>query len=80
MFIVFYVNIDSILQLLLGQRLAAFHHQLFSWISVGPSKCSIDKMIGLQGHLAFWGVPRELCVHAKNSISKNILRMNKFLN
>ena len=33
-------------QNVIDQRLTVFH-QLFSWTSVGPSKCPIDKMIGL---------------------------------
>ena len=45
----------SLHSLFLGQRLAAFH-QLFSRISVGPSKCPIHKMIGSLGHPTVWGV------------------------
>ena len=37
-------------KLLTDQGLTA-SHQLLSWISVEPSKCPMDKMIGLQGHL-----------------------------
>ena len=33
-------------------------HQLFSWTSVGLSKCLIDKMIGSQGRLNVWAVLR----------------------
>ena len=36
--------------------LAAFHQQ-FSWISIGPSKCPIVKMISLQVHLTVPAIP-----------------------
>ena len=39
------------------QRLADAQ-QLFSWTSVRPSKCSINKIIGSQGHLRVWASPR----------------------
>ena len=32
-------------------------HKLFSWTSVTPSKCPINKMIGLQGHLTVQAIP-----------------------
>ena len=38
-------------------RLIVFH-KLFSWNSVGPSKYSINKIIGSQGHLNIWAVSR----------------------
>ena len=44
-------------QTVIDQKLTVFH-QLFSWTSVGPSKCPIDKMIGSQGHPRVWGYPR----------------------
>ena len=56
-------------QTVTDQRLTVFH-QLFSWTSVGPSRWPINKMIGLQGHLAVWGVPRVTCVLAKNSFTE----------
>ena len=37
-------------QTVIDHRLTVFQ-QLFSWTCVGLSKCPIDKMIGLQGHL-----------------------------
>ena len=43
-------------QTVIDQRLTVFH-QLFSWTSVEPSTCPIDKMIGLQEHLRVWAVP-----------------------
>ena len=46
-FIVHYVDLVSILWLLLDKWLATFH-QLFSWTSVGPSKYPIDKIIPSQ--------------------------------
>ena len=55
-------------------------HQLFSWISVGPSKYSIDKMIGSQGHLTVWRVPWIQSVLTKNSITELFLQINKFWN
>ena len=39
-----------------NQRLETFC-QVFSWTSVGPSKCPINKMIGLQDHLRVWAYP-----------------------
>ena len=63
----------------IDQRLTVFH-QLFSWTSVGPSKCPIDKMIGSQGHLTIWRVPWVLCVQDKNSITENFFQMNNFSN
>ena len=42
-------------QTVINQRLTVFL-QLFSLTSVAPSKCFIDKMIGLQGHLNVWAV------------------------
>ena len=70
-FIFFYVDLASIFLLLLDQRLSVFH-QLFSWTSVGPSKCSIDKMIGSQGYLIVLTVPWLPCVLAEN-LSQKIL-------
>ena len=43
-------------QTVIDQRVTVLH-QLFSWISVGPSKCPINKMIGLQDHLTVRVVP-----------------------
>ena len=37
-------------QTVIDQKVTVLH-QLFSWTSVAPSKCPINKMIGLQGHL-----------------------------
>ena len=60
------------------QRLARFHH-LFSWTSVGLSKCPIDKMIASQGHLTVWRAPWVPSVLAKNSITEFFAQMNKIL-
>ena len=54
---------------MIDQRLTVFH-QLFSWTSVWPSKCPIDRMIGLQGHLTIWSVPWLLWVLADNSLTE----------
>ena len=72
-----YANTASILWLLLDKTLAAFH-QLFSWTSVGPLKCPIDKMIGLQGHQTVWGVPRVQCVPDKNYFTGKVLKWISF--
>ena len=45
----YYLNVTS-------YRLTVFR-KLFNWTSVGPSKCPIDKLIGLQGHPNVWAVP-----------------------
>ena len=45
-------------------------YQLFSWNSVGSSKCPIDKMIGSQDHLTVWAVFWLLRVLAKNSFTE----------
>lgn len=45
-FIVFYIKLLCICKLLVDHKFAAFH-QVFSWISVGPSKCPIEKLIKL---------------------------------
>ena len=63
-------------KIVIKQRLTVFH-QLFSWISVGLSKCSIDKMIGSQGHLTVSRVPRVACVPAKDSFTKIFSEINK---
>ena len=42
-------------QIAINHRLTVFH-QLFSWTSVGSSKCPIHKMIGLQGNLRVWAI------------------------
>ena len=45
----------------IDQKLTVFH-QLFSETSVGPSKCPIDKMIDLQGHVEVWAISWIPCV------------------
>ena len=40
--------------------------------------CLINKMIGSQGHLRVWEVPRVPCVLAKKSFTENYFEMNKF--
>ena len=54
------------------QRISSIH-QLFSWTSVGPSKCKIDKMISSQGPLTFRIVP---CV--QRGIIKKLLQNHFF--
>ena len=78
-FIFFYVNLASILWLLLDQRLAAFH-QLFIWTSDGSSKFLINKIIVPQRYLAVWAVPRLPCLLAKNYFTENFFEMNKISN
>ena len=55
------------------QRLSSIH-QLFSWTSVGPSKCKIDKMISSQGALTFRIVP---CVQ-RGIIEKSSFKIISF--
>ena len=43
-------------QTVIYHRLTVFH-QLFSWTSVGLSKCPINKMTCSKGHLNVWAVP-----------------------
>ena len=61
-----------------NQRLESIN-QLFSWTSVGPSKCQIDNMIGLQGHVMVWAIPLLPCVLAENFFSENFLQICKIL-
>ena len=56
------------------QRLTVFK-QLFSWTSIGSSKCSIDKTVGLQGHLTVWAVPWLPCALAQNSFTEKFFQM-----
>ena len=76
-FIALYVNLTSILWLLLDQRLTVFHH-LLSWTSFGILKCPIDKIIGSQDHLKVLGDPRVPSVLAKNSFTENFLKWINF--
>ena len=59
------------------QSLTAFH-QLFSWTSAGLSKCLMNKMIGSQGQLTVWAVPRVKCVLAKNSFTEHFWKWINF--
>ena len=63
--------------MLIDQGLAAFF-QLFSWISAGPSECSIDKIIGSQDHLTLWAVPWVPCVLYLRTLSQKIF--SKWIN
>ena len=78
-FIVLYVNLASIFWLLLDQRLTIFY-QLLSWISFGPSKYPIYKMIGSQGHQRVLGVFRVPYVLDKISFTEFLFEVNKFWN
>ena len=53
----------------IDQRLIVFHY-LFSWTTVRPSKCPINKMISSQGHLTVSAFPWVPCVQAKNCMTK----------
>ena len=64
-------------QTVIGQSLTVFY-QLFSWTSAELSKCPIDKMIGLQGYLTVWGVPRVPCVRLLQAFKGTSVEMNKF--
>ena len=66
-------------QTVIDQRLTVFH-QLFSWTSVEPWKCPIDKMIGSQGCLTVSGVPWLPRVKAENSFTETFWHTNKFSN
>ena len=66
-------------QTVIGQRITILN-QLFSWSSVGTSKCAIHKMIGSQGHLKIRGVPKVPCVLVKNFFTENFFQMKKFSN
>ena len=63
-------------QNVIDQRLTVFH-QLFSWTSVGPSKCPIDKMIGSQDHLRVLAIPWMPCVLSENSFTEMFLKVIK---
>ena len=63
------IKLTCFFKLFQDQRIQAFY-QLINWISVGPSKCPINKMIGSQGHLTVWRVPWVLCEQAKSSLLK----------
>ena len=56
-------------QTVIDQRLTVTH-QLFIWTSAGPSKCSIYKMCGSQGHLTVWRVPSVPSVLDENSFTE----------
>ena len=56
-------------QTVIDQRLTVIH-QLFIWTSAGPSKCSIYKMCGSQGHLTVWRVPSVPSVLDENSFTE----------
>ena len=45
-------------------------HEMFSWTSVGPSKCSIKQMIGWECHRTVWGLPWVPRIKAKGSITE----------
>ena len=62
-------------QPVIDQRLTLVY-QLFSW----TSKCPIDKMIGLQGHLTVQGVSRVPYVLPKNSLTYFFSELNKCSN
>ena len=62
---------------MIDQRLTN-SYQLFSWTSVQPSNCWIDKMIGLQGHLNVRAVPRVASVPAKNSFTEMFSKWKNF--
>ena len=64
-------------QTVIDQRLRVIH-QPFSWTSVGPSKCPIDKIIASQGYLTVLGVTWLPCVPAENSFTEMLLHMNNF--
>ena len=64
-------------QTVIDQRLTAFH-QLFSWTSVGLSKCLIDKMIGSQGHLNVSEVPVVQHDIIQRLFETNSSQMNQF--
>ena len=66
-------------QTVIIQRLTV-SQQLFTWTSGGLSKCPIDKMIGLKGHLTVSRVSRVPCVLAINSFTENFSEVNKCLN
>ena len=63
--------------MVLDQRLAAFH-QLFSWTSVGPLKCPINKTNNSQGHLTLSNVPWLQSVLTKNYIINFLFKWTKF--
>ena len=67
------MKIACFFKLFRNQRLESFC-QLFSWTSVRPSKCRIDKMIGSQGRLRVWAIPWMPCVLSENSFTKIFLR------
>ena len=60
------------------ESVAKAFYQLFSWSSVGPSKCPIDKMISLQGYLTVWTVFSVPRVVATNSFMDTFFEMKKF--
>ena len=62
---------------MVDQRLTILH-QLFSWTSVEPSKCSIMKMMGSQDPRTVWGVPWAPWEQANNSITESLFHMNNF--
>ena len=66
-------------QTVIDHRLTGLH-QLFSWASLGHSKCLINKMTGLQGHLTVSGVAGLPCVLAENTFTSIFLLMYKFSN
>ena len=55
----------------------AVFHQLFSWTSVGPSKCPINKMNGSQNHLRVWEITWMSCLLSENSFTKTFLKVIK---
>ena len=61
----------------IDQMLNVFH-QLLSFNSAGPLKCPIRKMVGSQGHLTVWAVPRLQCVLTKKSFTEDFSKLINF--
>ena len=73
------IKLACFFKLFENQRLEAFS-QLFSWTSVGYSKCPINKMIGLQGHLSVWAFPRVQYYIIESPFKASSVKMNEFPN
>ena len=62
-------------QTVIYHRLTVFR-QLFSWTSVGLSKCPINKMIGSQVYLNVWAVPSVIFSKWKNVQSRHCRKIH----